>query len=45
MSSTSALSDRIKIARNATYPDVQIATQVVLNCGTAGLLDVVKLSI
>lgn len=32
--STSALSDRIKIARNATWPDVNISPQVVISCST-----------
>jgi cathepsin X len=32
MSSTSALSDRIKIARNAAWPDVNIAPQPILEC-------------
>lgn len=30
--STSALSDRIKIARNAAWPDIQIAPQVLISC-------------
>jgi len=30
--STSALSDRIKIARNATWPDINISPQVVISC-------------
>jgi len=32
-SSTSAISDRIKIQRNAKWPDVQISPQHVINCG------------
>ena len=32
--STSALSDRIKIARNAAWPDITIAPQVLLSCAT-----------
>lgn len=30
---TSALSDRIKIARNATWPDINIAPQPLISCG------------
>mmetsp|Transcript_81864 Transcript_81864/g.187335 ORF Transcript_81864/g.187335 Transcript_81864/m.187335 type:complete len:643 (+) Transcript_81864:79-2007(+) len=33
---TSALADRIKIARNATGVDIQLSVQHVLNCGDAG---------
>jgi cathepsin X len=32
--STSAVSDRIKIARNASFPDVMLSVQAILNCGT-----------
>jgi cathepsin X len=32
---TSALSDRIKIKRNATFPDIQLSPQVLVNCVTA----------
>ena len=32
----SALADRIKIARNASGPDIQLSVQHMLNCGTAG---------
>jgi cathepsin X len=32
----SALGDRIKIARNATEPDINLAVQFLLNCGDAG---------
>ena len=31
---TSSLSDRIKIARNATWPDINISPQVVISCST-----------
>ena len=31
--SMSALADRIKIRRNAAYPDINLAIQVILNCG------------
>ena len=31
---TSALSDRIKIMRNATFPDINLAPQVLLSCET-----------
>ena len=31
---TSALSDRIKIARNASWPDINISPQVVISCET-----------
>lgn len=31
---TSSLSDRIKIARNATWPDINIAPQVLISCET-----------
>lgn len=31
---TSALSDRIKILRNATWPDINLAPQVLLSCDT-----------
>jgi len=33
MAATSALSDRMKIALNATLPDIDLATQVLLDCG------------
>ena len=32
---TSSLSDRIKIARNAQWPDINIAPQVVISCDAA----------
>lgn len=32
--SMSALADRIKIARGAAWPDINLAIQVLLNCGT-----------
>ena len=32
----SALGDRIKIARNAREPDINLAVQFLLNCGNAG---------
>jgi len=31
---TSALADRIKIARKAAFPDINLAIQFILNCGT-----------
>ena len=31
---TSSLSDRIKIMRNATWPDINLAPQVLLSCDT-----------
>ncbi len=31
---TSSLSDRIKIARNASWPDINISPQVVISCST-----------
>jgi cathepsin X len=31
---TSAISDRIKIARNAAWPDIQISPQVIISCET-----------
>jgi cathepsin X len=34
--STSALADRINIARNSTFPDVAISVQAVINCGAGG---------
>jgi len=33
---TSAVGDRIKILRNNQWPEVNLAPQVLLNCGTAG---------
>jgi len=36
MATTSALSDRIKIARNAAYPEILLAPQVLINCGGGG---------
>jgi len=33
---TSAMSDRIKIARKAAWPDINIAPQVVISCSTIG---------
>ena len=36
MGTTSALSDRISIMRNNTYPVVQLATQVIINCRGGG---------
>lgn len=38
MGSTSAMSDRIKIKRNAAWPDVNISPQVVLSCMDASAL-------
>ena len=35
LASTSALSDRIKIARKAAFPDINIAPQVLISCATA----------
>jgi len=32
----SALADRIKIARKAASPDIELSIQYILNCGTAG---------
>ena len=32
---TSALSDRIKIARKAAWPDINISPQVLMSCGTS----------
>ena len=34
---TSSLSDRIKIARNAAWPDVNISPQVIISCETKDL--------
>jgi cathepsin X len=34
--STSAFSDRIKIARKAAFPEIQISRQVLLNCQECG---------
>jgi len=36
---TSALSDRIMIMRNKTFPEINLAPQVLLNCGNAGTCD------
>eukprot|EP01063_Lacrimia_lanifica_P029720 TRINITY_DN4589_c0_g3_i1.p2 TRINITY_DN4589_c0_g3~~TRINITY_DN4589_c0_g3_i1.p2 ORF type:complete len:310 (+),score=56.54 TRINITY_DN4589_c0_g3_i1:53-982(+) len=36
MGTTSALSDRIRIARNGAWPDVQLAAQVAVNCLSNG---------
>lgn len=36
---TSSLSDRIRIARNATFPEINLSPQVLLNCGNAGTCD------
>jgi cathepsin X len=33
---TSALSDRISILRNGSFPEVNLAPQVLLNCGGGG---------
>jgi cathepsin X len=33
---TSALGDRIKISRNASYPEVILSPQVLINCGLGG---------
>lgn len=33
---TSALADRIMIARNSTYPEMNLAPQLLLNCGNCG---------
>lgn len=32
---TSALSDRIKLLRQRSYPDIQLSPQVLVNCVTA----------
>lgn len=32
----SSLADRVKIARNSSHPDINLAVQFLLNCGTAG---------
>jgi len=34
--STSALADRINIARNSTFPDVALSVQAIINCGAGG---------
>jgi len=34
VSATSALSDRINIARNATFPVVNLSPQVIISCVT-----------
>jgi cathepsin X len=36
---TSALSDRIKIMRNLSWPEIYLPPQVLLNCGNAGTCD------
>ena len=36
MGTTASLSDRIKIARNATFPEVILAPQVLINCRAGG---------
>jgi cathepsin X len=33
---TSSLSDRIKIARNASWPDINISPQVLISCVSDG---------
>ena len=33
---TSALSDRLNIIRNNTWPEIMLSPQVLLNCGNAG---------
>ncbi len=34
---TSALSDRLNIIRNLTWPEINLSPQVLLNCGNAGV--------
>ena len=36
MGTTSALSDRISIMRNGSFPQIQLAPQVLINCGGGG---------
>jgi len=36
---TSSLGDRIRIMRNATFPEINLSPQVLLNCGEAGTCD------
>jgi cathepsin X len=36
LATTSAISDRINIARNRTWPDQTISPQVVINCKAGG---------
>lgn len=36
MAATSALSDRINIARNRTWPDILLSTQYFINCKMGG---------
>ena len=36
MGTTASLSDRIKIARNATFPEIILAPQVLINCRAGG---------
>ncbi len=36
MGTTSALSDRIAIMRNRTFPQIDLAPQVLINCGGGG---------
>ncbi len=39
MGTTSALSDRIAIMRNRTFPQIDLAPQVLINCGGGGSCD------
>jgi cathepsin X len=39
MAATSALSDRIKILRNATWPDINIAPQPILSCNNTNAVN------
>lgn len=39
MGTTSALSDRLAILMNKTFPQINLAPQVVINCGGGGSCD------